>query len=205
MDGWVRVLRPFNSISVISRWWKGEHERLCATKCRLGSGRISLPAGFEPATLWSEVGSANRSATRTLLDVDVLIVKILLKLVFLQVIVPNSLSKCIIQQVAHLRMLFIWLNVNVVTCNTLVKQINKFPNVWIVIDLISIITMIKAMLLMLLCISIQIHIHLTDFRFVPIDMVNNEMDRLCKETYWIHKLDTLHPKGMNSKLLYNIK
>ena len=50
---------------------------------------------------------------------------------------------------------------NVVTCNTLVKQINKFPNVWIVIDLISIITMIKAMLLMLLCISIQIHIHLT--------------------------------------------
>ena len=46
---------------------------------------------------------------------------------------------------------------------------------------------------------------LDDFRFVPIDIVNNEMDRLCKETYWIHKLDTLHPKGMNSKLLYNIK
>ena len=43
MDGWVRVLRPFNSISV-----------------------ISPPAGFEPATPWSEVGSANRSATRTL-------------------------------------------------------------------------------------------------------------------------------------------
>ena len=40
-------------------------------------------------------------------DVDVLIVKILLKLVFLQVIVPKSLSKCVIQQVAHLRMLFI--------------------------------------------------------------------------------------------------
>ena len=93
-------------------------------------------------------------------DVDVLIVKILLKLVFLQVIVPKSLSKCVIQQVANLRMLFIWLNVNVVTCNTLVKQINKFPNVWIVIDLISIITKIKAMLLMLLCISFHIHIHL---------------------------------------------
>ena len=44
-----------------------------------------------------------------------------------------------------------------------------------------------------------------DFRFVPIDVVNNEMDRLCKETYWIHKLDTLYPKGMNSKLLYTIK
>ena len=65
MDGWVRVLRPFSSISVISRWWKGEHERLCAMKRRLGSGRISPPAGFEPATPWSEVGSANRSATWT--------------------------------------------------------------------------------------------------------------------------------------------
>ena len=29
LDGWVRVLRPFNSISVISRRWKGEHERPC--------------------------------------------------------------------------------------------------------------------------------------------------------------------------------
>ena len=53
-DGWVRVLRPFNSISVISRRWKGEHERLCAMKRRLGSGRISPPAGFEPVILWSE-------------------------------------------------------------------------------------------------------------------------------------------------------
>ena len=66
MDGWVRVLRPFDSISVISRRWKGEHERLFAMKRRLGSGRISPPAGFEPVTPWSEVGSANRSATRTL-------------------------------------------------------------------------------------------------------------------------------------------
>ena len=64
MDGWVRVLRPFNSISVISRRWKGEHERLCAMKRRLRSGRISPPAGFEPATPWSEV---DRSTTRTLL------------------------------------------------------------------------------------------------------------------------------------------
>ena len=66
MDGWVRVLRPFNSISVISRRWEGEHERLCAMKRRLGSGRISPPAGFEPTTPWSEVGSANCSATRML-------------------------------------------------------------------------------------------------------------------------------------------
>ena len=69
MDGWVRVLRPFNNISVISRRWKGEHERLCAMKCRLGSGRISPPAGFEPVTPWSEVGSANRSATQMLLGI----------------------------------------------------------------------------------------------------------------------------------------
>ena len=67
MDGWVRVLRPFNSISVISRLWKWEHERLYAMKRRLGSGRISPPAGFEPTTPWSEVGSANRSATQTFL------------------------------------------------------------------------------------------------------------------------------------------
>ena len=58
---WVRVLRPFNSISVISRRWKGEHERLCAMKRRLGSGRISPPAGFEPTTPWSEVGSDNHA------------------------------------------------------------------------------------------------------------------------------------------------
>ena len=45
---------------------------------------------------------------------------------------------------------------------------------------------------------------MTDFSFLSIDVVSNEMTRLCKETYWIHKLDTLHPKGMNSKLLYNV-
>ena len=46
---------------------------------------------------------------------------------------------------------------------------------------------------------------ITDFSFLPIDVVSNEMTRLCKLTYWIHKLDTLHPKGMNSKLLYNVQ
>ena len=46
MDGWVRVLRPFNSISVISRRWKGEHERLCAMKHRLGSySRMGVGGG----------------------------------------------------------------------------------------------------------------------------------------------------------------
>ena len=38
----------FNSISVISEGWKGEHERLCAMKRLLGSERISPAAGFEP-------------------------------------------------------------------------------------------------------------------------------------------------------------
>ena len=39
---------PFNCISVISRRWKGELESLYAMKRRLGSGRISPSAGFEP-------------------------------------------------------------------------------------------------------------------------------------------------------------
>ena len=44
-------------------------------KRRLGSWIISPLAGFEPATLWSEVGSANRSAYyqfgfQTFLQVD---------------------------------------------------------------------------------------------------------------------------------------
>ena len=59
---WMRqfFLCPFQHY-VISGWWKGEHERLCAMKPRLGT------AGFEPATQWSEVGSANRSTTQPLL------------------------------------------------------------------------------------------------------------------------------------------
>ena len=69
-DGWVRVLCPFNSISVISRRWKGEHERLYAMNRRFSSGRNSPPAGFEPATPWTEVGSANRLATQTLLTYE---------------------------------------------------------------------------------------------------------------------------------------
>ena len=59
---------PFNSISFISGRWKGEHEKLCAMNRRLGSEIISPPAGLEHEILWSEVGSANRSATRSLLQ-----------------------------------------------------------------------------------------------------------------------------------------
>ena len=57
---------PFNSILVISGRRKGEHERLCEMKRRLRSERISRLAGVEPATPWSEVGSAYRSVTGTL-------------------------------------------------------------------------------------------------------------------------------------------
>ena len=58
----------FNSISVISEGWKGEHERLCAMRL-LGSERISPATGFEPGAPWSEVWSANRSVTSTKLRV----------------------------------------------------------------------------------------------------------------------------------------
>ena len=47
VGGWMDDLTfyvPFNSISVILRRWKGEYDRLCAMKRRLGSGRISPPA-----------------------------------------------------------------------------------------------------------------------------------------------------------------
>ena len=43
-----------------------------------------------------------------------------------------------------------------------------------------------------------------DFSFMPIDNVCNDFDRLCKETFWIHKLQTLYPFGLNAKLLYDI-
>ena len=47
MDGWVRVLHPFNSISVILRRWKGEHERLCAMKlCSNGPGHMTNMAAM---------------------------------------------------------------------------------------------------------------------------------------------------------------
>ena len=39
---------------------------------------------------------------------------------------------------------------------------------------------------------------IADFSFLPIDVVNDEMTRLCKD-----KLETMYPKCMNSELLYN--
>ena len=46
---------------------------------------------------------------------------------------------------------------------------------------------------------------LTDFSFMPIDMKINDNDRLCKETFWVHKLKTMHPDGLNSKVLFNVE
>ena len=45
---------------------------------------------------------------------------------------------------------------------------------------------------------------INDFSFMPIDIVKDDFNRLCKEAFWIHKLQTLQPNGLNSKLLYNI-
>lgn len=45
---------------------------------------------------------------------------------------------------------------------------------------------------------------LEDFSFMPIDIVHNNMNRLLKETYWIHKLGTEIPNGLNAKVLYDI-
>ena len=40
--------------------------------------------------------------------------------------------------------------------------------------------------------------------FAPIDKVEAEWQRLLKKTYWMHRLNTIYPNGMNSKVLYQI-
>ena len=70
---------------MISGRWKGEHERPCAVKRRLGSERISPSAGFELETPRSEVGSAYRSATRSLGILETLRVKIYANLLLCKV------------------------------------------------------------------------------------------------------------------------
>ena len=54
----------FNSVSVISGLWKGEHERLCAMRHCLGSEIILPSAGLKRETLRSIVGSANFFASQ---------------------------------------------------------------------------------------------------------------------------------------------
>ena len=46
---------------------------------------------------------------------------------------------------------------------------------------------------------------LSDFSFMPIDIVLDDMERLLKETHWIHKMGTKFPSGLNAKLMYSIK
>ena len=47
--------------------------------------------------------------------------------------------------------------------------------------------------------------NIAEYSFLPIDVVIDEMIRLCKETYWIQRLKTLYPKGINSKLLFKVE
>ena len=67
------VYQLFNSISVVSGRLKGGHERLCAMKHCLGSGRFSPPAGFEPAIPKSEFSrQPNKSCQKVYLHVTFL-------------------------------------------------------------------------------------------------------------------------------------
>ena len=45
---------------------------------------------------------------------------------------------------------------------------------------------------------------LSDFSFLPIEIIDNNMDRLCKESFWIHKLNTMIPNGLNNKVLFDL-
>lgn len=38
-----------------------------------------------------------------------------------------------------------------------------------------------------------------DFSVMPIDIVADDINPLCRESFWIHKLQTLHLNGLNSK------
>ena len=49
---------PFNNISVISGWWKDEHERLCVVKRRLGLEKNLASSGIR--TREPVVGSRER-------------------------------------------------------------------------------------------------------------------------------------------------
>ena len=69
MDG-LGLYILFNSISFISGQWKCEYERLCAKKGHLELQTILPPAGFDPESPWSEIGSANHLATQILIIID---------------------------------------------------------------------------------------------------------------------------------------
>ena len=41
-----------------------------------------------------------------------------------------------------------------------------------------------------------------DFSFMPIDKVTGNWKRLMKETSWMHRLGTVFPFGLNSKIMF---
>ena len=41
--------------------------------------------------------------------------------------------------------------------------------------------------------------------WLPKDIVPDDVERLLKETYWIHKLETKFPSGFNTKLINNVE
>ena len=45
---------------------------------------------------------------------------------------------------------------------------------------------------------------LNDYSFMSTHIDKDDFNQICKEAFWIHKLQTLQPNGLNSKLLYNI-
>ena len=51
MDDLLAILRPSNSISVISGQWLGDNERLCSIEPRLRLERFPSQAGLEPGPL----------------------------------------------------------------------------------------------------------------------------------------------------------
>ena len=53
MDGWLAIYILFNSFSVISGWWQGDNERLCAMESRSQLERFPPSTGFEPGTATS--------------------------------------------------------------------------------------------------------------------------------------------------------
>jgi hypothetical protein len=45
---------------------------------------------------------------------------------------------------------------------------------------------------------------LSDFSFLPIEIKDNNMDRLCKESFWIHKSNSMIPNGLDNEVLFDL-
>ena len=64
MDGQLTILRPFKSVSVISRQWGSDNERLCAMESCLMLERFLPPGDDEPGTTQSAGQGLTYRATR---------------------------------------------------------------------------------------------------------------------------------------------